>query len=111
MAVLLSDSTTYALDLNDEELLKANSFLLKMGITFAKIVNLPEDLIEKIHFSDLVTDEASKLYEATIPNTIKTALRRSDIDDKIAWNFLIITEAGISLSSVFIKTNLFQYDS
>ena len=98
MTLLPSDSTTFTVDLTNEELRKANSVMLKFGSTIAKLINLPEHFIDKVQLSEVITDEASKLYQAIFPDLIKASLRRSGIDDKVAWNFLIITEAGKSQS-------------
>ena len=80
--------------MTDVELRKANDILSRIGSAIGKLINLPESLIKHVRFSEVVIDQASKVYESIFPDIIKQALKRSHIDDTIAWNFLIIFDAG-----------------
>ena len=96
-AILMSFLQTtprFNLQLTHGELSKANVILHKMGSVITKLINLPESLIKHVKFSELVMDQASKVYESIFPDIIKEALKRTYIDDNIAWNFLTVFDAG-----------------
>ena len=90
----LQTGSEFSVQMTDVELRKANDILLRIGSTIGKLINLPERLIEHVQFSKVVIDQAFKVYESIFPDIIKEALKRSHIDDTIAWNFLIIFDAG-----------------
>ena len=90
----LQTTPSYRLQLTHGELSKANVILHKMGSVITKLINLPESLIKHVKFSEVVMDQASKVYESIFPDIIKEALKRTHIDDTIAWNFLIVFDAG-----------------
>ena len=90
----LQTTPSYRLQLTHGELSKANVILHKMGSVITKLINLPESLIKHVKFSEVVMDQASKVYESIFPDIIKEALKRTHIDDNIAWNFLIVFDAG-----------------
>ena len=100
----LQTGSTFMLQLTDMELRKANIILANIGSTIGKVINLPGPLIKHVQFSDVVMDQASKVYESIFPDIIKKALKRSHIDDTIAWNFLIIFDAG-TMQSYFLFKN------
>ena len=90
----LQTGSTFSAQMTDVELRKANDILSRIGSAIGKLINLPESLIKHVQFSEVVIDQASKVYESIFPDIIKEALKRSHIDDTIAWNFLIIFDAG-----------------
>ena len=90
----LQTTPSYRLQLTHGELSKANVILHKMGSVITKLITLPESLIKHVKFSEVVMDQASKVYESIFPDIIKEALKRTHIDDTIAWNFLIVFDAG-----------------
>ena len=90
----LQTGTIFSLLLTDIELSKANIILANIGSTIGRVINIPESLMKHVQLSDVVMDQASKVYESFFPDIIKEALKRSHIDDTIAWNFLIIFDAG-----------------
>ena len=90
----LKTTPSHRLQLTHGELSKANVILHKMGSVITKLINLPESLIKHVKFSEVVMDQASKVYESIFPDIIKEALKRTHIDDTIAWNFLIVFDAG-----------------
>ena len=90
----LQTTPSFNLQLTHAELSKANVILHKMGSVITKLINLPESLIKHVKFSEVVMDQASKVYESIFPDIIKEALKRTHIDDTIAWNFLIVFDAG-----------------
>ena len=94
MMSFLQTTPSYRLQLTHGELSKANVILHKMGSVITKLINLPESLIKHVKFSEVVMDQASKVYESIFPDIIKEALKRTHIDDTIAWNFLIVFDAG-----------------
>ena len=91
---LLQTTPSFNIQLTHGELSKANVILHKMGSVMTKLINLPESLIKHVKFSEVVMDQASKVYESIFPDIIKEALKRTHIDDTIAWNFLIVFDAG-----------------
>ena len=90
----LQTGSQFSIEMTDVELRKANDILSRIGSAIGKLINLPESLIKHVQFSEVVIDQASKVYESIFPDIIKEALKRSHIDDTIAWNFLIIFDAG-----------------
>ena len=90
----LQTESKFSVQMTDVELRKANDILSRIGSAIGKLINLPESLIKHVRFSEVVIDQASKVYESIFPDIIKEALKRSHIDDTIAWNFLIIFDAG-----------------
>ena len=90
----LQTTPSFNLQLTHGELSKANVILHKMGSVITKLINLPESLIKHVKFSEVVMDQASKVYESIFPDIIKEALKRTYIDDNIAWNFLTVFDAG-----------------
>ena len=107
----LQTGSTFMLQLTDMELRKANIILANIGSTIGKVINLPGHLIKHVQFSDVVMDQASKVYESIFPDIIKKALKRSHIDDTIAWNFLIIFDAGTMQSYFLLKNKIHPYTS
>ena len=91
---LLQTTPSFNIQLTHGELSKANVILHKMGSVMTKLINLPESVIKHVKFSEVVMDQASKVYESIFPDIIKEALKRTHIDDTIAWNFLIVFDAG-----------------
>ena len=91
---ILQTGSKFSVQMTDVELRKANDILSRIGSAIGKLINLPESLIKHVQFSEVVIDQASKVYESIFPDIIKEALKRSHIDDTIAWNFLIIFDAG-----------------
>ena len=90
----LQTTPSFNLQLTHGELSKGNVILHKMGSVITKLINLPESLIKHVKFSEVVMDQASKVYESIFPDIIKEALKRTYIDDNIAWNFLTVFDAG-----------------
>ena len=90
----LQTTPSFSIQLTHGELSKANIILHKMGSVITKLINLPESLTKHVKFSEVVMDQASKVYESIFPDIIKEALKRTHIDDTIAWNFLIVFDAG-----------------
>ena len=90
----LQTGSKFSVQMTDVELSKANDILSRIGSAIGKLINLPESMIKHFQFSEVVIDQASKVYESIFPDIIKEALKRSHIDDTIAWNFLIIFNAG-----------------
>ena len=90
----LQTTPSFNLQLTHGELSKANVILHKMGSVITKLIKLPESLIKDVKFSEVVMDQASKVYESIFPDIIKEALNRTHIDDTIAWNFLVVFDAG-----------------
>ena len=90
----LQMTPSFNLQLTHGELSKANVILHKMGSVITKLIKLPESLIKHVKFSEVVMDQASKVYESIFPDIIKKALKRTHIDDTIAWNFLVVLDAG-----------------
>ena len=107
----LQTGTIFSLLLTDIELSKANIILANIGSTIGRVINLPESLMKHVQFSDVVMDQASKVYESFLPDIIKKALKRSHIDDTIAWNFLIIFDAGTMQSYLLLKNKIHPYSS
>ena len=90
----LQTTPSFSIQLTHGELSKANVILHKMGSVITKLINLPESLTKHVKFSEVVMDQASKVYESIFPDIITEALKRTRIDDTIAWNFLIVFDAG-----------------
>ena len=106
----LQTGSKFSVQMTDVELRKANDILSRIGSAIGKLINLPESLIKHVQFSEVVIDQASKVYESIFPDIIKEALKRSHIDDTIAWNFLIIFDAGSFVSCKIINESLLTID-
>jgi len=91
---LLETGSKYQFELNDEDLHNVNSVLSTLGNVITQLIDLPEWLLQDVKFSKIMSQEVSNIYNKKLPEVLKRAIARTNVDQTVVWNFLVAIQTG-----------------
>jgi len=92
---ILRKGIRHKFELDEREINQINSVLYQTTSVISELITIPEPLLKHVKFSEVISYQLHKIYQNRVPEVLKKALRRGQVEQKMLWNFLVSVKTGI----------------